>query len=372
MNLTQDPGLFYPAIMMGQKDTNIFSVYGQYKISGTVAAPLFPTNGISWLASSIGLDGQAASLGNTGTTTGTSTTLAASVASGASVITLTASTGFASGNTIQIDINSSVGPATSEITTITTLSGTSATIGPVTLFSHVVSASVQKVVAPFVHNICQSNAAQASYTVEQNEGGFESIQFAGCRVSKYSLKCDTTNTETNFSADIMGQSASVLASPTAISVVNEEPFVFAEATVSLFGQSLNQVTNFSMDIESGMKDTFTLNGAHTLQFLTACTRHVSGQFDVVWNSFDDATYGYWNKLFVQPSTTGALSVTWTHPSNAGVVQLNLTRVRLAKYSDSLKMNDVVLTTLNYEAEYAIGSAPNTIQALVTDNQATYF
>jgi Phage tail tube protein len=368
INLTEDPGLFYPAVMMGQRDTNIFGVYGQYKVSGTVAAPLFPTNGIPLLVGALGTDGATANAGNTGTTTGTQTTLAASVASGASVITLTASTGFAAGNVIQIDVNSSVGPTTSELTTITTLTGTSATVGPVLQFTHASAASVQKVIAPFTHNITQKNVL-SSYTVEQNEGGYESLQFTGCRVNKFGIKTDATNTEANFSADLMGQAATVLTTPTAITVVNEEPFVFAEAAVSLFGTSLNQVTNFSMDIENGLKDSFTLNGNHTLQFLTATTRHVSGQFDVIWNSFDDATYGYWNKMF--SASVGSISFSLTHPSNGGSISLTLPQVKLAKYADSIKMNDVVITTLSYEAELQLSNL-TTITCTVQNGVSTYY
>lgn len=282
--IEEDPGLFYPQVMQGQRDLNIYGVYGEYKVAGAIDGPLFPTNGIPLFVYSIGTD------------------------------------------------------------------------------------AVTGTVAPYTHTVSQANQL-ASFTVEKNVGDSESQQFYGCRVNKYSLKCEASNTEVSATVDVMGQGMQVLDTPTAISVVEEEPFVFAEATLSFLGTTVATVSSIQIDIENGLKETYTLNGTHYLEYLTPVTLHVTGTLDVVFDSFDDPTYGYYTKML--NATTGALQLTLTHPSNGGSVEINLPEVRLQKIAIAPKMTDVVMETLTFEAEFSKTSG-YTIQGIVTNGVSTAY
>lgn len=280
--LETDPGLFAPEVMQGQRDKNIYAMYGQWKAAGAVDGPLFPSMGIPLFVGTIGTD---------------------------------AVTGA----------------------------------------------------GPYVHTISQANVLP-SFTVEKNVGGVQSQQYYGCRVNKYALKCAATNSAATFTADLMGQGASTLATPTAVTTVDELPYIFAEATISWGGNSIPVVSSLSMDIENGLKETYVLNGSHYLQFLTPITLAVTGQLDVVFDNFNDTIYG-WYDTWMLSETPAALVLTFTHPSNAGTFKITLPSVRLSKIAIAPKMTDVVMETLSFEAFYSRASG-YTIQAQVTNSVST--
>jgi len=382
-NCTINPenGLFFPPVMMGQRDLNIFPVYGEYKFAGNVEGPLFPTNGIPMLVAAIGADGGRANVTSSGTgvgVTGTagggkSGTLGALTA-GATGATYTLSGGSAPaiGDFFQIDSNAS--GKVSEVRKLTNVTGA----GPYTLtfdvainYNHVAATPAVSVVAPYTHTVVQQNLLD-SLTIEKQVGGFQSEQYAGCRVAKYTLKIAAGNTEADFTADVVAQSQAVLGSPTAVAVTNEAPFVFAEATVNLYGQAILQMSSINLDIENGLKETYTLSGQHNPQYITPVTRKITGQSILVFSSLNDATYGYFTRLFNQSAGTevpGALSLAFAHPAGAGAggVTIALNKCALSKYADDIKMEDVVLATLDFEAYLNLAASPvQTIQATVID------
>lgn len=215
--------------------------------------------------------------------------------------------------------------------------------------------------SPYTHTISQANSLP-SLTVEKNIGAFQSLQFAGCRVGKFSLKVPTGNEAASITADVSGQSAAVLDSPTAVSITNELPFVFAEATTSIFGTSRTEAHNVEFTIDNGLKETYTYGGNHGPSFITPVTVHASGMLDVVWSSLDDSTYGDYTKM--QNGTLGAFSVTLTHPTGGGFsVQLNAPQVAYSKFSNDLKVSDVVLASLSWEASKSLPSG-NTVGAVI--------
>lgn len=237
-------------------------------------------------------------------------------------------------------------PTTSECRKISSIAANNITVATPFTYAHTTGAAVNTVAAPFSHSVQQANVL-SSYTIEKNLGGFESLQFAGSRVNKLSFSAVTTDTEAQMTVDFVAQSVAVLTSPTTISVVNEMPFVFSEGVVSLFGQTLAQATSFTMDIENALASTYTFNGSHNLQFLTPTTLHVSGKVDVVWQSFDDVTWGYFNKMLA--AGNGVLTFTLTHPSNGGSVSLSASNVYIKGVPDNLKMEDIITSTIEYEA-----------------------
>ena len=378
--LESDPGLFYPPVVMGVRDVNVFALYGQRKNTGDISAPFYPTNGASLWTAAMGADGGA--LGSTGgygvvpgsgVTTSNSTTLSAAVGSvGATSVSITSATGYVQGGYIVIDVNNTTTPTTSEIRKISNVSGTTITLDSALNFTHANGAAVKFIAAAasplnFTHTILSTNTLP-SLTVEKNIGGYQSIQFAGSRVGKYNLKLAAGDSPAEFSASIVSQTPTVLTSPSPISVVNESPFVFAEATLGLFGNSnVAQVMSVNLDLENGLKPTYTFNGSHDLQFLTPLTRKVTGQIEVVFTSLNDADWGYYTKM--QNQTQGSLTLTMAHPSSGSSFTISLPQINIAKYADALKLEDVVMTTLDFEASYALGAAvPSTISSTMTNGK----
>jgi hypothetical protein len=205
-----------------------------------------------------------------------------------------------------------------------------------------------------------------SLTVEKVIGGYQSLQFAGCRVNKFDLKAPVGNTAVEMTADMMGQSVAVLTTPTAISVTNELPFVFSEASLSIYGQSRNDVTNTNVSIENGLKDTYTYSGQHGPSFITPVSLHTTGAIDVVWTSLNDSTYGDFTRM--ANGTLGAFAFTLLHPSSGGTITINQPQIALSKYAPDLKFEDVVMSSLTYEASRPLtGSSQFTIQATVVNN-----
>jgi len=219
--------------------------------------------------------------------------------------------------------------------------------------------------APYTHTISQANTLK-SLTVEKNIGGFQSLQFAGCRVGKLTLKCPTGDQAATMTADITGRAVAVLDSPTAISTVNESPYQFAEGTLTAFTNIRAEATNISIDIDNGLKSTYTFSGQHGPNFITPVTLTVNGSFDVVWDSLDDSTYGDFTKM--ENGTLGALNFTLAHATAPNYsVAITCPQIVINKYKNDLKLTDVVMSTLNFEATRPLtGGSQYTIQAVVTN------
>lgn len=360
--LELDPGLFSPKVMFGQRDLNTFPLYGQNKIAGTVSGPLFPTQAIAFLAGAIGQDAAAGS-GVTGTGSASANTLNGAVSAGATTVTLTSATGYTVGSFIQIDVNGSGPVTTAEVRKINSVATNTLTLDSALNFAHANAAATKVVTAPFTHTITQATTLP-SFTVEKNLGNFESLKFAGSRINKYDLNIQASNQEATATVDFMAQSASVMSTPTAISITNEMPYVFSECVATIFGQAAAQVANADWTIENGLKDTYTLNSSHNLQFLTPVTLQVTGKLDLVFTSLDDATWGYWTQMVNGQS--GNLQTAFTHPANAGAITLNAPNVRIATSQDAIKMEDVILSTLQFTAFLNL-STLQTITATVVNS-----
>jgi hypothetical protein len=218
---------------------------------------------------------------------------------------------------------------------------------------------------PYTHTISQANALK-SLTVEKDLGNYQSLQFAGSRVNKLSIKAPVGNQPVAVSADMMAQSVAILTTPTAVSVTNELPFVFSEASLTLFTHARAEVTNVELNIENGIKPTYTYSGQHGPSFLTPLSLHVSGTIDLVWSSLNDSTYGDYSSM--QNGTLGALALSLTHAASPNYsVALTCPQVALSKYGNDVKFEDVILSTLTFESSKPLtGGSQYTIQAVVTN------
>jgi hypothetical protein len=221
---------------------------------------------------------------------------------------------------------------------------------------------------PYTHTISQANVPP-SITVEKNLGASQSLQFGGCRVGKYSVKAAATDTTADFTCDLTAQSYAILDTPTTVTIVNESPFVFAEYTLIWNGHTLAQSSNFTFDIDNAIKPTYTMNGSHEAQFVTPTILRVSGTFDVVWDSLDDATYGYFSQM--QAQVDALLSFTLTHPASGGVITLSMPHVRLTRDVIDPKVAEVMMETISYTAHRSIGVSA-TINATIQNSRATAY
>lgn len=362
--MEEDPGWFAPHLMQGVRDQQIYNLYGEAKFNGALAGPIFPSNAIQLLVASIGADATAAN-GVTGSTPTSSTTLASGITSGTNTFTLTSATGYAVGSIIQVDVNNTVGPTTAEVRKIATLTGVNGTVDANWGFNHSNGAAVSVVVAPFTHTITEANTLP-SLTVEKNIGGFQSLQFAGCKVNKFELKAPTGNSAVEMTADMMGQSVAVMNTPTTVSVANELPYVFAEANLTIYGTLRTETSNVTISIENGCKETYTYSGQHGPGFITPLTLHTSGVIDVVFDSLNDSTYGDFNRM--ANGTLGALDFSLVHPTNGGTIDISMPQIALAKYTNDLKIDNVVMSALTYEASRPLtGGSQYTIKATVTNS-----
>jgi hypothetical protein len=359
-----DPGWFSPEVMEATRDLHVYNLYGQAHYTGAIDGPFFPDNAAVLLSAAVGMDAQPG-FGVTGTTGSGSTTLAAGSAANATTLTLTANASFTNSQIIQIDANNPATPTTSECRMIVSGGGTtSIVVTPALTYAHSNAAVVKGVVAPYTHTFAQTNTL-SSLTVEKNLGGYQSLQFAGCRVGKLSVKAPATNEAVSVTYDVTGRAAAILTSPTAVSIIADVPFVFAEATLTLFSNARNDVSDIQIDIDNGLKETYTYSGQHGPSFITPVTVHASGTLSVVFSSLNDSTYGDYSNMV--SGTLGSLAWTATHPTSNESITITLPQVVLTKTGQDVKLTDVIMSSLSYEATKSL-SAGYTIQATLTNEQ----
>jgi hypothetical protein len=148
--------------------------------------------------------------------------------------------------------------------------------------------------------------------------------------------------------------------------------VFAEASLSLGGNARADVTNVTLDIDNGLKETYTYSGLHGPSFITPVSLKVSGTVDVVWTSLNASTYGDFTTMLNQ--APGALSVAFTHPGMGGYsITFSCPQVVLAKYANDIKFDDVVMSSLSFEASRPMtGGSQYTVQAAIVNGVSTQY
>jgi len=365
-SLQLDPGLFFPKIMVGQRDQNVFPLYGQAKNAGALDFALMPTNAATIIPGTIGVDG-AIGNGITGTGSANASTLNGSVSAGATSVVLTSGTGYTIGLFIQIDVNLA-GTTTSEVRKITNLVTNTVSFAEPLIYGHLSGAATKVVTAPFTHTFTQTNFTLPSYTIEKNLGGAESLQFAGARFGKIDIKCQATNSEVSVTADVQAKSVAVLGSPTAPAYVSEQPYVFAEAALTLFGNTVNHATTTQFTLSNTLKDTYTMNSTRNLNFLSPVARTLDLKSDVVFYNLDDAAWG-WHTLMVNQAAgsqaAGSYVLSLTHPSNGGTWSFTAPTCYIKNVSQSIKIDDVIMETVSMTAAFNVSTSTTLTGSLVS-------
>jgi hypothetical protein len=359
-----DPGLFFPQVMVGSRDLNVFPLYGQEKDLGAIAGPIFPDNASMLLAAAIGADAQRYG-GVTGNPTGVTTTLSAGVSAGATTANVTSPTGIVQNQSIvQVDVNVN-GASTSECRLVTNVGGSTITFNAPLTYGHLSGAVVTVVNAPFVHTITYKSQLPG-ITVEKNLGGFQSIQFAGGRLNKLGIKGQATDTEATMTADFIAQSLSILDTPSAINIIDEQPFVFAEFTLTWEGGVISQAGSFDLNIDNGVKPYYTFNGTHMAQFIPPLHLMVDGSFDAVFDTLD-AQYDWFTQI--RNGTEAELTFLLAHPEPGYSIEFLMPNVRLAKEQIPPKVSEVVMETIDFKARRSMSANPSeTIRCILTNDQ----
>lgn len=228
--------------------------------------------------------------------------------------------------------------------------------------------TVTGTVAPYTHTLSTATLLP-SFTIEKNIGGFESEQYAGCRIGKLTLKCAASNTPVEMTADVTGQSVTTLTTPTVVDTANELPFVFTSASLTVFSHLRAEATNVQLVLDNGLKETYTFSGENGPNFITPTSLKVNGSFDVVFSSLTDATYGDFTAMGNQ--TLGSLVLGFTVGTNSCTI--TLPQIVISKYTTPLKVGDVIVATVDFEATRPLtGGSQYTIQAVVNNSVATSY
>jgi len=370
--------------MTGRRDLDIYPLQGQVKEAGSVEGPLHPFSGAALLIAALGAD---TAQGGTASGTTKNGTVAAAAA-GATSLTYTvtgATPAPVVGDYIQIGpaiatfgTAASAVPGT-QVVKPTVVSGAgpyTLTVPPLqfkvdTVVNGAAGLVAQNAVGPFTHALGYTNVLP-SLTIEKNTGGHQSIQYRGCRVNKFALKCETTNAAANYTADVIAQQHTILTTPTALVDDTSLPWVFAEAALSTppNGNPNISVEAFELDIENGLKDSWTMNQSHYLQYLTPASFKVSGTFKAVWTSFNDTDWGYFSNAI--SASLGSLTFSLTHAAGGlETLTLNVPQASLTKYKDDLKTKDIVISNLSWEASYKVSTAQRITATLVNSQSTGY-
>lgn len=374
-SLKPDPGLFYPSQMIGVRDSSVFPLYGQQKLQGSIDGMLVPTNAIDLLIYGIGGDagnpltsGPTSLLGLTGTSVGggwaTTIAGAGTLAAGATTFNVTSATGIANNQFVQFGTTNTPAGNVPEVRKIINITGVAVTLDTATSFDHTIGVSgvaITQVQAPFLHNVIQQNYLK-SLTVEKNIGGFQSERYAGTKVGKIALKAPATNNPVTMTSDVMAKGWTIMNTPTSIvQVTPDAPFVFSEASLTLNSTTIYETYNLNVNIDNKMGETWT--NAAAPQFITAQGLVVTGSFDAVFGSLNDATIGFLNQTMIG-AATAPLTLTLQHPAGNSIT-LTMPTVQFNTDDVQIKPDTIVTETINFTATYS-PSSPKTISAVVAN------
>ena len=368
-----DPGLFFPPVIVGQPDEFIFGLYGQEKDGGAIDAPIFPTNGIAMLAYALGgadiVTGSSPgpythTIGERGTGQPPSMTVEKIIGGKQSLI-------FPGSKVAKYTLK---GQATdTEASAAIDMMSQSFQIGTSPGVSTTIAVGSNAAILP------QATIHVASTTGAPTDGLAYIVTTAGTEIVQYTgVSGGNTLTGCTGGTGTMSTGGAVLFSSTmgVPSYVNEEPFVFAEFILDWKGAQISQAGNFTIEIDTGVKPTYTFNGSHEAQFITATKIGAKGSFDVVWDALNDADglgYDFFSQIqeMANGASPASLSFALTHPATGYGITLSMPNVFLAKSQHPVKLGDVVMETIEFTAARPPG-ASYTIQAVIVNGTSSAY
>jgi hypothetical protein len=348
--IDKDPGLFDIKLARQQRELTTYVMPGEQKIPGKTEFSLFSIMGMHLVVGALGVDQYQA-----GSTPTNATTLAAPSVAGATTLSTTLT--FSVNDIVMVDTTVSL---KSELRKVTIVSGA----GPYTITldaplvnAHASGAVIAKNLAPFTHNIVQQNTVQ-SFTLEQNLGGLQSIQYAGCVPGKISLKA-ATKEEVIATIDWVCQKDATF-SPTVPTYSADQPFVLAGTTLSLMGSGDTAVESFGLDVDNVLEEHYTYSGQRYPTFIVAKGRTVAMK---VTETLQNMTM-YASLAAANSSSAPTAGVnTITCVSGTDQIVFTLPQVSLAKLSKPMKAGDVIMADIDFKAW--LGTLANSLTAVIT-------
>ena len=216
---------------------------------------------------------------------------------------------------------------------------------------------------PATHTIKpdQPNASTwKTLSVEYHRAGLDSRQFAGAYFNKAAIKFTTKDVAT-VQYDWLAMTDTNVA-PTTPTWGSSSPLALANYAISLFGSPDISVMTTDINLDNGAKQYWTFNSSNFPQAIPPLARVVTGQWT---NIVQSATY-YADMLAM---TTGAFAFTATQGSAS--VQINLPTIVITKISQPLKVGEVFIYTVDFQALYNNADGYD-IEAIVVNTQTGAF
>lgn len=223
-------------------------------------------------------------------------------------------------------------------------------------------------IGPYVHTIASGRPLH-SFTVEKNIGGNNiDEQYAGCVVSKAVLKF-ALNAEPEATYTFEGQRYVVLATATSPTWPTDVPYGPTQTSLSLAGTVDPTVQSIEITIDNAAKAFPAFNGQTYPQYVAGLTRKVSAKVTAILQALNGgagAAFGYFADLTAVP--TRAIVATVTDGTNS--IALTLPKAVLTKYSDPIKIGDLVMVDLTYEA--LLDATNGDLKMVITNQQSVAY
>jgi len=223
---------------------------------------------------------------------------------------------------------------------------------------------------PYTHTaVMRSTGQLSSFTVEKNMGGNNvDIQYAGAIVGKAVAKF-VTNAEPEVTYSMMAQKDLVLSSATSPSWPTDVPYSPTQLTVSIGGSTNTLVTSADVTVDNMGKPYPTLNGQSYPGLVVGTTRRITAKVTVVMQALTGgaASFGYYSDL--QPIASAEIIFTATNGSN--VFTLTLPSAYLTRYSNPIRIGDLIMQDLEYTMIMGGGSTIDAQFTQVNSNSTAY-
>jgi hypothetical protein len=322
-------------------------VRGPQHVTGSVQFAVFPQQGLHLLAGALA----DRVVYSNGTTPTGSATLSQAVSAG--------DTSFQSATSIAQNSYVLVGTADAaghgEVRKVVSVTGS----GPYTMtvdrafaWPHASGAAVKTVTAPFTHVVALGNTLP-SYTVEKQFATLAGLRYTGMVVNRLSFKVPA-RADLDVTIDFIGQDEAELtaAQLTAATYVAENPWEWAQASITFAGGPVATLNNFELDLDNGVKEYHALSGQRYPAVVLPGPQVVRGRVGIIYS---DNTY---HASFSSLANTGTLQAGWTDASG-NQVQWALTDVRLVNWRAPIRLGDIIVQEIDWEAAYDPAAAPPT-------------
>ncbi len=222
----------------------------------------------------------------------------------------------------------------------------------------------------YTHSVTASTVLP-SLTIEKALGGYQSEQYAGCQVGALTIASSVSGDPVRLNCEIAAQSAQVLDPPSfAPLVIDEDPFVFREGTITLFGGAVGAtIQNVQLRIDNYTYTAYVYGQLNNPAIITPTARSARGSWDVTWIALNDSTSGGCTKMANKAS--GTMSVTWAKTDGTSI-NVSLPNMVIEDLSDQISPTNLVGQHLTFDAYYDVLNDLPSISATIINGVASAY